>query len=530
MSKTRLDWLELISYTASPTDTDAAQRGICFVGTTPYYWTGTAWTAFSTGSSGSWETLYGADNSFDLAGGLGFTINGAMANSNDVLTVVADAASSGDAIQISQLGSGKDINGTSSTWYFTKLGALTVLSTTISGTAGSTIFTVTAGDLVVSDGSIAITDADNAATFTVTNNTATTASMFVIAGSGAFTGSTTTSFLTITPSGLTTGTAVYLPVAALTTGSALTIVANALTSGLVVSVTSSATAITGAGRLLNIVHSGATSTSGILAEVSSAANDETVIFKVTSSAALALGVALQVSGASITTGKAIEASNLNALTTGIGLHIASSATAITTTGRLLYVNHTGATGTSATLVEFLSAAADETVLFQVKNSALFTGDMAIFNAAATAAGIAVKVIATAATLTTGRYFSANDAALEVFGIGANGHIHTAQTTAPVMTTNATGISATAIVAGSSDVAGSFTTTGTPASGTVLTCTFHKTYTAAPKFVVISPINAAAGNPNTVPYISSITATTFVMTWPAGGTYAATPSYSYYVIA
>lgn len=414
MSKTRLDWLELVSYSTAPTDTDAYMRGIAFVGTSPYYWTGTAWVAFGSGGGGStWEDLYALDNTFNVSGGSGFTIAGSMANGNDVLTVTVDSSASGDAIQITQAGSGADIKGTSATWSVSKAGAATFASETISGTAGSTIFTVTAGDLVVSDGSLAITDADNAATFTVTNNTATSASVFVVAGSGVFTGSTTTSFLTITPSGMTTGTAVYLPVAGLTTGKALHVVANALTTGLVVNVTSSATAITGAGRLLAVNHTGATSTSGVLAEVSSAANDETVIFKVTSSAALALGVALQVSASSLTTGKGIDASDLNALTTGIGLHIASSATAITGAGRLLYVNHTGATGTSATLTEIASAANDETVVFKVTGSA------------ALAAGKLVNL--SAAALTTGTILDISDNTAATTGKAVNVVMNSADT-------------------------------------------------------------------------------------------------------
>ena len=104
-------------------------------------------------------------------------------------------------------------------------------TTTIAGKAATNVFTITTGDVVLSDTSITLTDADNAASFSLTNNTATTASVFVLAGSGVFTGSTTTSFMTITASGLTTGTAVYLPVAALTTGKALHISAAAMTSG-----------------------------------------------------------------------------------------------------------------------------------------------------------------------------------------------------------------------------------------------------------------------------------------------------------
>ena len=108
----------------------------------------------------------------------------------------------------------------------------------------------------------------------------------------------------------------------------------------------------------------------------------------TASAALALGAAVQVSGASITTGTGILASNLNALTTGIGLHIASSATAITGAGRLVYINHTGATGTSAILNEFASAANDESTVLRVTASA------------ALAAGVLLDLSATAVTTGT----------------------------------------------------------------------------------------------------------------------------------
>lgn len=47
-------------------------------------------------------------------------------------------------------------------------------NTTIAGAGGSNMFTITAGDAVMSDGSLLITDADNAVSFAVVNNTATT--------------------------------------------------------------------------------------------------------------------------------------------------------------------------------------------------------------------------------------------------------------------------------------------------------------------------------------------------------------------
>ena len=196
--------------------------------------------------------------------------------------------------------------------------------------------------------------------------------------------------------GATAGISIDIVATATTTGKLIDISdANALTSGIVLHIATSATAITGAGRLIYSNHTGATSTSGILNEFASAANDETVIVKITASDALALGSALQISGASVTTGKAIVASDLNALTTGIGLHIASSATAITGAGRLVYVNHTGATGSSAVLNEFASAANDETVVLRVTASA------------ALAAGVLVDI--TGAAVTTGTLLDIGDA-------------------------------------------------------------------------------------------------------------------------
>ncbi len=135
---------------------------------------------------------------------------------------------------------------------------------------------------------------------------------------------------------------------------------------------------------------------------------------------MALGVALQVSGAAITTGKAIEAADLNALTTGIGLHLASSATAIATTGRLLYSNHTGATGTSAILNEFASAATDETTVVKVTASA------------ALAAGVLLDV--SGAAVTTGKLLDISDADALTTGFIAHFKSNSADATARSLVT------------------------------------------------------------------------------------------------
>ena len=351
-------------------------------GTSLFWFNGT--TSIEVGASGSGtvipslDGIFAGDKTLNVAGTT-LTIDNSTGN-NDVLTITNTGAGSGDLIQITNVGTGSDIKGTSGTWSFSKLGAATMLTIVAAGTAGSNSITLTAGDIVASDGSLTITDADDAASFSVTNNTATTASVIALAGSGTFTGSTTTSFMTLTPSGMTTGTAFYLPVAALTTGKAIHVVGNAVTSGILVNITSSAagTQLTGAGRLFKVDHTGSATGSGVVAEFATAGADETVLLKLTASAALALGTILQVSGSSMTTGSAITASDLDALTTGKGVHVASAATAITTTGRLIYSNHTGTTGTSATLNEFATAATDETVLFALTANDMATGKMLSF--------------------------------------------------------------------------------------------------------------------------------------------------------
>lgn len=348
-----------------------------------YSYLGTATVLGAAGVGGatipSLDAIFQGDQTLNLGALSTLTIDRSSGN-NDVLTLTNTGAGSGDCIQITNVGTGKDINGTSGAWSFSKLGAGVALTMTLAGTADADSLVLTQGDFTMSDGKVAITNQDNEATLSVTNNGLTSAAALALAGSGTFTGSTTTSFVTVTPSGLTSGTAVYLVAAALTTGKGIHAVFNAITSGIGVHIASSvaSTTLTGAGRLFKVDHTGNATGTGILSEFNSAAADETVIVKVTASAALALGTALAISASSMTTGSAITATDLDALTTGKGLHIASAATAITTTGRLLHVNHTGVTGTSATLAEFATAATDETILLALTANDMATGNMLNF--------------------------------------------------------------------------------------------------------------------------------------------------------
>ena len=344
-----------------------------------FSYNGTGTTIGAAGGGGSIPTLDALiqnDQTMQMAALPSFTIDRNSGN-NDVLTITNTGAGSGDCIQITNVGTGNDIEGTSDTWHFTKAGDFTANKGVMAGDAGSDSLTLTAGDVVISDGSVTITDADNATSFSLTNATATTATVFALIGGGTFTGSTTSSFTTITATGLTTGTVMYIPVATLTTGKAIDIVGTTtLTTGILVNIESASTgtSITGAGRLLYVNHTGTGTSTGILSEFASAAADETVILKVTASGALAAGTCLAVSGSSVTTGKGITVNDLDSLTDGYGIHIKSAATAISSTGRLLLVEHaTSATTTSGIIAEFSTAATDETVLMKLTTAAMVTG-------------------------------------------------------------------------------------------------------------------------------------------------------------
>lgn len=298
--------------------------------------------------------------------------------------------------------------------------------------------------------------------------------------------STTATAFSVTNTGIFTGTSVVAQIAdSLTTGTASLTSTNGQTSGHNTVVTSSGVIVT-TGDMLSIIANSATTSTGLL-RISATGLTDGFMFAATGG------------GANVTTlGGGINLS-LGAATVG-------AAEILTTTG--VY------TGAGVRRV--------------VANSAT-TGIGDSISVTGLTTGTGSKVIATAATLTTGFYYAANDSALNVFTVGANGHITSNQTTAPTAATNATGISAVAITAGSTDTCGTITTTGTPAGGTVLTITFNKTYTVAPKAVFVQAANAAAGGVNTDPIVTQ-TATTFVLTWPSGGTYAATPSLTYLVVA
>lgn len=319
---------------------------------------------------------------------------------------------------------------------------------------------------------------------------ATTLNGSAISAQGNVTGSGTTgATFSVTNSGVYTGVGAFQVIGnSATTGVVALMTGNGLTSGSVLSLTSSGTIVT-TGNILNIAGNSATTSTGLLT---------------VSGTGLTSGFAASITsgGANLTTGGALNISN-GASTAGVAVVVTSTGVMTTTAGLLTLA---GASATTAS------------GLLRITGTGLTSG-------------LGMQITATQATLTTGRYFSANNAANEVFGIGANGHIHsTASVDVPtIAVTSQAGITAAAITAGGTDTCGVITTTGTSTGATILDVTFGKTYTTAPKGVIIAPANAAASMPNTSYFVSATSATGFTITVAAGGTYAATPSWRYIVI-
>lgn len=310
-------------------------------------------------------------------------------------------------------------------------------ATTIGGVGGSDVLTVTAGDVVISDGSITVTDADNAATLSLTNNTATTAAVYKFAGSGAFTGTTTSSFLTITPTGMTTGTALYIAGAAATTLSTLADFTTSTTTGTALRLTTTGVQ-TGVGSALEIVADSATTPGASAGEG---------VVKI-SADGLTTGTALDVTstaGNALTTGRIADFSHISGNITGTLNKTAdffnvSSARTVTTgtvaddydmanlirtsvingggsfsaTGSVLYVEN-AVTNTSGTVSDTVNG-------LELVMDSLGTGDGVKITHAATG-GKALNIIGAATSvsdvLITGSGVKAdNKASLEVVNTGA----------------------------------------------------------------------------------------------------------------
>lgn len=413
------------------------------------------------------------------------------------------------------------------------------------------------------------TSAGVVAAFTQSAGAGSTNAVTIVANSVT----TSSGVLSVTANGLTTGKGLLVTSSGTitTTGSAVSIVANsattstgvfrlsatALTTGFCMVVTGGGSTITSAGGIMNLAMGAATDGSGIALLTSGAYTGTVGLINITANSLTTTGVALTISNTgtgltsgsliSVTTGTtgavatngvvSLAATGNYTSTSNVGLLtlLANSTTAGTimsvfgnalTTGVAALLSGTGVyTGTGFFTIT-QSGATTGTVMLMTAN-AVTTGNLISLSGTGLTTGVGVKVTAAAATMTTGAYFQANDGSVNVFSVGLAGHIQSRGTAPSIAVNTQNGITNAAIAASNTDTAGTITTTGTSTGGTIIIVTFTKSYAFAPK-VILQAANANGANPNSLPYVTSTT-TTFTITIPTGGTYAATPSWHYMVL-
>src|SRR3990167_936538 len=213
---------------------------------------------------------------FALAGttGIGFSITSATITSGDVVRINHSVAAT--------LNGGFLLNCTlesNSVFSVAEDGALVV-----GGTAAAAAFTATVGNLVLSQGTVAVTSTGTGDVVSVTENSVLANNGLIVTGSGTFTGTGANSWVNITASGLTTGTAfttggrmIELTSTAAVAGNLLTatttgaytgtgmilVTAGAATTGILVSLVSTTGMTTGSLLRMTTSTAGAVATNGI---------------------------------------------------------------------------------------------------------------------------------------------------------------------------------------------------------------------------------------------------------------------------
>jgi hypothetical protein len=304
------------------------------------------------------QIVYSAQGSESILGTAGSTVNFSLNDAYDdgrsitvdagavtlngvnmdtaTLALNADAASSGPIVLFTNAGSGNDVTGTSATWGVSKAGVATFASViaesvtaaanldleatgagtikiattstgavtigttlTVTGSADANAFTITAGDVLISDGKIVLTDNDNETILSLTSSGVSTRDAAVITCNGLTDGSILK--LVTTDAGLTTGNfiecdedgSIVFEVgddgAVTIAGSAAGVTALSITAGdlIMSSGVASITNTTNATTLAITVN--ATAASDVLITASGAKADNKASLEVTNSGATAAG-------------------------------------------------------------------------------------------------------------------------------------------------------------------------------------------------------------------------------------------------
>src|SRR3990167_4892238 len=380
-------------------------------------------------SATTWEGLFTNDTTFAIAAGT-WTITQSSANA--LLTLNHTSVGAGAVIDITNSGTGADIRngsvwsiigptvgilelssggtinatggaltigatGTATTFAgtvtvngaSTLTGAVTATaSLTITGTADTNCLTVTAGDVVLSNGKITLTNDDTDAALTMTANSVTTGSVISVTANGVTSGDMI--LLTTTDSGFSGN---YLRI---TDGSDVFTIGDEGATVIVGAAVGTAALTLTAG---DIVVSG-----GNFALTSTSTSD---VFSITDDSLLANN-ALIVTGSGAFTGNttsAFVAITPTGLTTGTAFYIAAAAA--TTTAHAMDVTMSGTTGTGARFVSTGVLTGVGGILDLVADSATTPGasvgeGLVKLSADGLTTGTALDVTSTSIVLTTGR--------------------------------------------------------------------------------------------------------------------------------
>jgi hypothetical protein len=260
-------------------------------------------------------------------------------------------------------------------------GTLTKVWDTQVSTGGAATTTAPIGDFALTDGSITIVDADNAASLSVTNNTITTANMVDLISTAALTttgcllslvgdsATTATGLLTASGTALTDGWVGQLTgggANATASGGVLDIVAGASTlgSGIRVVSTGAATSTT-VGHLLELQDDSNALGIGVHATFDGLTTGEGVLLTHATSVIADGGSVFRITDSGINTGGATNGATLDIQSSGQLAGSVARIDSILTTGTALNVNSSGAyTGTAG--------------IFAVNGTNSTTGDVAVF--------------------------------------------------------------------------------------------------------------------------------------------------------
>ncbi len=281
----------------------------------------------------SWTTTSNATDE-----NLTIELAGATASS----LILNSAGTGANAIDINTTAGGIDID---SAGLFT-VDATGLVSIVSSATTGNSIITHAGGatsdlQLTCTNGSVLIESGESITDAIEITASGTNGGIEITAGTNGIdftTTNTTTNAFDFTANNVTSANIINISSTGLTQGKVLNMAVNSLTTGIACDIQSSSTGITGTGRLLNIDHTGTLSTIGVISEFATAATDETVLTKFTASSTLE-GEVVDISASFMLTGTALDIGDLNALTTGKGIKVASTSTAITS-GELLNIGLT----------------------------------------------------------------------------------------------------------------------------------------------------------------------------------------------